>query len=104
MGDLAVAAVGDVAGVNSVAGCLCGSRGRNASNHAAERVRIGKTRLISSASIRAGDRKSSPPGSHAWQPRSSPNQRTRRVGDQVGEAGIVRRRPVEREHQREGAC
>ena len=47
-------------------------RGRNCSNQPGNRS--GCVRAMHSASISAGERNSSPPGSHAWQSRSAPNQ------------------------------
>ena len=74
-----------VAGVNRVAGSRSRRRGRKAANQSAKSA-AGRTRAMHSASISAGDRNSSPPGSHAWQSRSSPNQSQRPVADQLAPA------------------
>ena len=62
----------------------------------------GCVRAMHSASISAGDRNSSPPGSHAWQSRSAPNQCRARSADQLGERGVEALRPFQRQDQREG--
>ena len=53
-----------VTGANSAAGSPCSSRGRKRRSHAAYSG-ARKTRRMHSASISAGERKSSPLGSHA---------------------------------------
>src|SRR4051812_573612 len=53
-----------VAGTNKVAGSRAASRGRNEFSHGRKSA-ADSTRFMQLASINAGDRKSSPPGSHA---------------------------------------
>ena len=95
MGDLAVAAVADDGGREQGRGLaaaqIAAGRRRTRSRNAPRRQR---PRACSSASISAGDRKSSPPGSHAWQSRSPPNQsRARGRGSAPASAGVDSRRP-----------
>ncbi len=61
------------AGRKKVDGSRRARRGRKLSNQAVNSPLV-RTRRISSASIRAEERKSSPDGSHAWQSASPPNQ------------------------------
>ena len=61
-----------IAGSNRLAGCRFATLGRKCANHAAKSS--GCVRAMHSASVSAEDRNSSPPGSHAWQSRSAPNQ------------------------------
>ena len=88
-----------IAGVNRVAGCAGATRGRNCSNQIGNSA--GWARAMHKASISAGERNSSPPGSHAWQSRSSPNQSARSIADRVGERGVEGVGPFERQDQRE---
>ena len=61
-----------VAGMNSVAGSSRSMRGRKAASQHANSS-AGKQRFMHKASVSAGERNSSPPGSHASQSLSPPN-------------------------------
>ena len=74
-------------------------RGRNCSNQ--PETASGWVRAMHKASISAGDRNSSPPGSHAWQSRSAPNQCSARSRISCGSGWIECVSPFEREDQRE---
>ncbi len=102
MGDLAVAAVADRRRGEQGRGFAI-ARGAAGRPRTMRRTRCrGSTRAMHSASISAGDRNSSPPGSHAWQSRSPPNRSMRPFADRVGQQVVERLCPFERQDQREG--
>ena len=72
MGDLAVRAVGDEGGREQARRRAGGEIGQEGVEPGAERAGSGSARRISSASVSAGERKSSPPGSQPGQARSAP--------------------------------
>ena len=55
------------------------------------------------ASTSAGDRNSSPPGSHAWQSRSFSNQAAARVANDLRQRRVEFACPFDRQNQRERA-
>ncbi len=76
-----------MAGVNRLAGRPWAAAGRKPSNQSANSLPC-RTLLISNASVRAEERNSSPPGSHAWQSRSPANQSRARWSIRVTRAGL----------------
>ena len=75
-----------VTGWNRLAGSPWSSRGRKAANQSLK-ASGGITRLMHSASVRAEDRNSSPPGSQAWQSRSALYQSCARRRISLAKAG-----------------
>ncbi len=64
MHELRVGAVGHGGRLKSARGSPCFASGRNRANQA-RNSGVGKTRRMRSASIKLGEKKSAPPGSHA---------------------------------------
>ena len=93
MRDLAVAAVADDRGREQGRRL---ARRRRAAGTARTRSEIARdaARAMHNASISAGERNSSPPGSHAWQSRSRAEPVASAVADQRRRAARRRRRPI----------
>ena len=89
-----------IGGVNRVAGWRSATPRKEAAEPLLEvRPRLGAH--MHKASISAGDRNSSPPGSHAWQSRSPPNQSRRAWRIAAASSGRIRS-PIRSPGQREG--